>query len=406
MDLFLKCRWLQKKRDGKGVYFYTGTPISNSLAELYTLQRYMQYDELKDKHIAAFDSWASTFGQVVNGWELDATGVNYRLNARFAKFTNMPELMRMYRSFADVVTQEDLAAQARADGTGRLVPKLKGGKPTSVVVPRSKLQAQYMGEMETVIDPLTGRPALDNLGREVKEWTPGSIIHRMENMPKDPRIDNALKVTHDARIAALDFRLVNPHAPDDQGSKVNEAVRRIHSIWDANTYRKGTQLVFCDLSTPKGKFTANTAAANEPTNDDSFSMDEILGESIDPEKFSVYADIKQKLIDKGVPANEIKFIHDATNDQKRQELFRAVNNGDVRILIGSTSKMGAGTNVQRRLVALHDLDCPWRPRDLEQRHGRGIRQGNMFLSRIKKTSNSRSVVTLLNEPMMPGCGKP
>ncbi|EDX9540767.1 helicase [Salmonella enterica] len=384
MDLFLKCRWLQKKRDGKGVYFYTGTPISNSLAELYTLQRYMQYDELKDKHIAAFDSWASTFGQVVNGWELDATGVNYRLNARFAKFTNVPELMRMYRSFADVVTQEDLAAQARADGTGRLVPKLKGGKPTSVVVPRSKLQAQYMGEMETVIDPFTGRPALDNLGREVKEWTPGSIIHRMENMPKDPRIDNALKVTHDARIAALDFRLVNPHAPDDQGSKVNEAVRRIHSIWDANTYRKGTQLVFCDLSTPKGKFTANTAAANEPTNDDSFSMDEILGESIDPEKFSVYADIKQKLIDKGVPANEIKFIHDATNDQKRQELFRAVNNGDVRILIGSTSKMGAGTNVQRRLVALHDLDCPWRPRDLEQRHGRGIRQGNMFFEQDKE----------------------
>lgn len=144
-----------------------------------------------------------------------------------------------------------MAIQARADGTGRLVPKLKGGKPTTVVVPRSKLQAAFMGEMETVIDPLTNRPAIDNVGREVKEWTPGSIIYRMENMPKDPRIDNALKVTHDARIAALDFRLVEPHAPDDEGSKVNEAVRRIHFIWHANTYRKGTQLVFCDLSTLK-----------------------------------------------------------------------------------------------------------------------------------------------------------
>ncbi|MFH2790792.1 SNF2-related protein [Enterobacter hormaechei] len=387
MDLFLKCRWIQKKRDGKGVYFYTGTPISNSLAELYTLQRYMQYDELKSKNIAAFDSWSSTFGQVVTGWELDATGVNYRLNARFAKFTNVPELMRMYRSFADVVTHADLANQALADGTGRLVPKLKGGKPTSVIVPRSRLQAQFMGEMETVIDATTGRPALDNLGREIKDWNPGSIIYRMENMPKDPRIDNALKVTHDARIAALDFRLVDPHAPDDEGSKVNEAVRRIHKIWEENTYRKGTQLVFCDLSTPKGKFTArpnNDAETEVAAAEDSFSMDEILGESIDPDKFSVYADMRQKLIDLGIPANEIKFIHDATNDQKRQELFRSVNNGDVRILIGSTSKMGAGTNVQRRLVALHDLDCPWRPRDLEQRHGRGIRQGNMFFEQDKE----------------------
>lgn len=387
MDLFLKCRWIQKKRGGKGVYFYTGTPISNSLAELYTLQRYMQYDELKDKGIAAFDSWSSTFGQVVTGWELDATGVNYRLNARFAKFTNVPELMRMYRSFADVITHEDLAAQARADGSGRLVPKLKGGKPTSVIVPRSRLQAQFMGEMETVIDAATGRPALDNLGREIKDWNPGSIIHRMENMPKDPRIDNALKVTHDARIAALDFRLVNPNAPDDEDSKVNEAVRRIHKIWEANTYRKGTQLVFCDLSTPKGKFSAKPTETPNPDDaesEDSFSMDEILGESIDPDKFSVYADIKQKLIDRGVPAHEIKFIHDATNDQKRQELFRAVNNGDVRVVIGSTSKMGAGTNVQRRLVALHDLDCPWRPRDLEQRHGRAIRQGNIFFEQDKE----------------------
>ena len=387
MDLFLKCRWLQKKRDGKGVYFYTGTPISNSLAELYTLQRYMQYDELKSKNIAAFDSWSSTFGQVVTGWELDATGVNYRLNARFAKFTNVPELMRMYRSFADVVTHSDLANQALADGTGRLVPKLKGGKPTSVIVPRSRLQAQFMGEMETVIDATTGRPALDNLGREIKDWNPGSIIYRMENMPKDPRIDNALKVTHDARIAALDFRLVDPHAPDDEGSKVNEAVRRIHKIWEENTYRKGTQLVFCDLSTPKGKFTArqnNNAETEVAAPEDGFSMDEILGESIDPDKFSVYADMRQKLIDLGIPANEIKFIHDATNDQKRQELFRSVNNGEVRILIGSTSKMGAGTNVQRRLVALHDLDCPWRPRDLEQRHGRGIRQGNMFFEQDKE----------------------
>lgn len=386
MDLFLKCRWLQNKREGKGVYFLTGTPISNSLAELYTMQRYMRHDELKEKGIAAFDSWSSTFGQVVSGWELDATGVNYRLNSRFAKFTNVPELMRMYRSFSDVVTQEDLATQARLDGTGRLVPKIKGGKPTSVIVPRSHWQAKFMGEMETVIDEQTGRPMFDASGREVKAWTHGSIIWRMENMPEDPRLDNALKVTHDARIAALDFRLVNPLAPDDAGSKVNEAVRRIYDTWEKNTYRNGTQLVFCDLSTPKRKFTAREENVALDTDADSndVSLDEILGEHINPDTFSVYEDIKQKLIAKGIPENQVRFIHDATNGQKRAELFRAMNNGDVRILIGSTSKMGAGTNVQRRLVALHDLDCPWRPRDLEQRHGRIIRQGNMFFEQDKE----------------------
>lgn len=391
MDLFLKCRYLQEKNDGRGVYFLTGTPISNSIAELYTMQRYMQYDTLKEMNVLTFDAWASTFGEIVSGWELDATGVNYRLNSRFAKFTNVPELVNLYRSFADVVTQQDLAEQAIKDGSGRLVPKVAGGRPQNVICPRSDEQANYMGILEPFIDVNTGRPAVDGQGGMIKVWSDGSIIFRMENMPDDPSIDNALKVTNDARLAALDFRLKDRFADDFQEGKVNEAVRRIFKIWQENEFRQGTQLVFCDLSTPKKK-KAKTSRSASPTapsiNDEeegsqAVSMDELLGQSIDPNSFSVYDDMRTKLINMGIPANQVRFIHDADNEQKRNELRRDMNNGTVRITFGSTFKMGAGTNYQKRLVALHHLDAPWRPRDLEQREGRIIRQGNMFFEQDK-----------------------
>ena len=386
LDLFIKCRYLQRQNNGRGVYFMTGTPISNTIAEVYTLQRYMQYDELKDKGIEHFDAWASTFGQVTSGWELDATGVNYKLKSRFAKFQNVPELLSMYRTFADVVTKADLDAQAKQAGERPLTPPIEGGKPYNDVVERSPAQAAYMDK----------------------------IIQRMENLPSDPRIDNPLKVTNDARKAGLDYRLIQPTADDFEGSKLNAAVERIHEIWRETSADKGTQLVFCDLSTPKGgKAPASTRSErqdlesgalidvdgtliretseqeNEPEDDEDalagvINMDEVIAMSSG--KFSVYDDMKQKLMAKGIPAEEIAFIHDAANtDIRKAKLFSDMNAGRVRILLGSTAKMGAGMNVQKRLVAAHHLDAPWRPSDLEQRNGRIIRQGNMFYERNPDT---------------------
>ncbi|WP_291447685.1 SNF2-related protein [Desulfovibrio sp.] len=383
LDLFIKCRYLQRKHEGRGVYFMTGTPISNTIAEVYTLQRYIQYDELKNKEIEHFDAWASTFGQITNSWELDATGVNYKLKSRFAKFQNVPELLSMYRTFADVVTKNDLDEQAKQAGERPLTPPVAGGKPFNDVVERSADQAEYMQK----------------------------IIHRMENLPFDPRIDNPLKVTNDARKAGLDYRLIDPDADDHPGSKINAAVERIHEIWRDTAADKGTQLVFCDLSTPKGgKAPASAPAApldlesealidvdgtliREPPEqedmaedddtDDALAgvvnMDEVIAMS--PGKYSVYDDMKQKLMAKGIPADEIAFIHDANTDIRKAKLFADMNAGRVRILLGSTAKMGAGMNVQKRLVAAHHLDAPWRPSDLEQRNGRIIRQGNIFYER-------------------------
>ena len=375
LDLFIKCRYLQRQNNGRGVYFMTGTPISNTIAEVYTLQRYMQYDELKDKDIEHFDAWASTFGQVTTGWELDATGVNYTLKSRFAKFQNVPELLSMYRTFADVVTKSDLDEQAKQAGERPLTPPIEGGKPFNDVVERSDAQARYMN----------------------------SIIHRMENLPPDPRRDNPLKITNDARKAGLDYRLIEPAADDFEGSKLNAAVERIHEIWRETSADKGTQLVFCDLSTPKGgKAQASaqterqdlesgtlidvdgTPVREAPEQEDEdealgiVNMDEVIAAS---GKFSVYDDMKQKLMAKGIPAGEIAFIHDANTDMRKAKLFSDMNAGRVRVLLGSTAKMGAGMNVQKRLVAAHHLDAPWRPSDLEQRNGRIIRQGNMFYER-------------------------
>ena len=386
LDLFIKCRYLQLKNNGRGVYFMTGTPISNTIAEVYTLQRYMQYDELKDKGIEHFDAWASTFGQVTSGWELDATGVNYKLKSRFAKFQNVPELLSMYRTFADVVTKADLDAQAKQAGERPLTPPIEGGKPYNDVVERSPAQAAYMDK----------------------------IIQRMENLPPDPRIDNPLKVTNDARKAGLDYRLIEPTADDFEDSKLNAAVERIHEIWRETSADKGTQLVFCDLSTPRGgKAPASTQSErqdlesgtlidvdgtlvrdpseqeNVPEDDEDdalagvINMDEVIAMSSG--KFSVYDDMKQKLMAKGIPADEIAFIHDANTDIRKAKLFSDMNAGRVRVLLGSTAKMGAGMNVQKRLVAAHHLDAPWRPSDLEQRNGRIIRQGNMFYERNPDT---------------------
>ena len=360
LDLFVKCRYLQRKNEGRGVFFLTGTPISNSISEVYTLQRYLQYDELVKKEVNHFDAWASTYGQITNGWELDATGVNYKLKSRFAKFQNVPELLSMYRTFADVVTKSDLDAQAKQAGHASLTPPVKGGAPQNIVAERSPAQAEYMT----------------------------SIIHRMEHLPRDPRQDNPLKITNDARKAGLDYRLIEADAEDFAGSKTNLAVERIWTIWRDTADVRGTQLVFCDLSTPKKlrqaerpeELTAcfdvdetNIEAADDDDVVVSVSMDEQLAAQGD---FSVYDDMRRKLVQKGIPEEEIAFIHEANTDLRKSKLFADMNAGNVRILLGSTSKMGAGTNVQERLVAAHHLDAPWRPSDLEQRNGRIIRQGN------------------------------
>ncbi|GGM25505.1 hypothetical protein GCM10009425_40320 [Pseudomonas asuensis] len=381
-DLFVKCRYLQQNHDGRGVFFATGTPISNTIAELYTMQRFLQYDDMKVRGIVHFDSWASTFGQVVTGWELDATGVNYKLNSRFSKFQNVPELTSMYRTFADVITTSDLQRQAEEMGMRFPLPKLKGGKPENVIVERSHIQAQFMGVQNVRLDD-SGNPYLRSDGSAIKEWNRGSIIHRMENLPKDPSLDNPLKITNDARKAGLDYRLIEPGAPDFEGSKINVAVQNIHRIWQAWSEDKGAQLVFCDLSTPKlGKKTVSTLPSSEvdDTDDDlpAISMDDLLASG---SKFSVYDDIKKKLVALGHPEHQVRFIHEAQTDLQKAKLFDEVNRGEVRVLIGSTAKMGAGMNVQKRLVALHHLDAPWRPSDLKQREGRIERQGNLFYAR-------------------------
>ncbi|MDR2946024.1 MAG: helicase, partial [Candidatus Adiutrix sp.] len=384
-DLFVKARYLQQKHNGRGLYFATGTPISNTIAEMYTIQRYMSYDVLKEKGLVSFDAWASTFGQVVTGWELDATGVGYKINSRFSKFQNMPELVNMYRTFADVITNRDLAEQNQGKS---FTPKVKDGRPFNLVLDRSAQQAEYMGVQRQMLDA-DNKPVFHPDGRPVMEWPKGSIIERMEHLPKDPRIDNPLKITNDARKAGLDFRLISPAAPDYAESKVNVAAGNIFKTWQAWASDKGTQLVFCDLSTPKmGKaasvpITRLAARDVDPVEEQreeesSLSMDEILAGA---SKFSVYDDLKAKLIAKGIPETEIRYIHEANTDAQKAKLFEEVNQGRVRVLMGSTAKMGAGTNVQRRLVALHHLDCPWRPSDLSQREGRIIRQGNMFHER-------------------------
>lgn len=309
-DLYMKCRYLDEITGGKGVIFATGTPISNSMVELYTMQRYLQYGELKNRNLQNFDAWASTFGETVTAIELSPEGTGYRAKTRFAKFYNLPELMAMFKEVADIQTAEMLKLP---------VPK---ANYHNVVIEPSKVQKELVNEL-------------------------GERAERVRNKMVDSSTDNMLKITNDGRKLALDQRLTNEMLEDFEKSKVATCAKNITEIWNKTSENKSAQLVFCDLSTPHYDGT-----------------------------FNIYDDLKQKLIDRGIPEDEIAFIHDANTDARKQDLFNKVRKGQVRVLIGSTQKMGAGTNCQDRLIALHDLDCPWRPSDLTQRSGRIIRQGN------------------------------
>ena len=309
-DLFMKCRYLDELTGGRGTVFATGTPISNSMVELYTIQRYLQYNTLVKNNLQHFDAWASTFGETVTAVELTPEGTGYRAKTRFAKFYNLPELMAMFKEVADIKT---------ADMLDLPVPQ---AHYHNIAVKPSEMQKEMVASLAERAEKVRG----------------GAV---------DSSVDNMLKITNDGRKLALDQRMLNDMLPDFEDSKINACVDNIYRIWAETADKKSAQLVFCDLSTPK--------------NDDSFS---------------VYNDIRKKLIERGIPESEVKFIHEADTDIKKKELFQKTRKGEVRVLLGSTQKMGAGTNVQDRLIALHDVDCPWRPSDLEQRSGRIIRQGN------------------------------
>ena len=332
-DMFAKCRYMDEITGGKGVIFATGTPVSNSMTELYTMQRYLQYDTLKRKGLAHFDCWASTFGETVTAIELAPEGTGYRARTRFAKFFNLPELMAMFKETADIKTADQLHLPT----------------PTPHFENISVKPSEYQQEM---IQALSERAA---------QVHSGSV---------DPKVDNMLKITSDGRKLGLDQRLINPLLPDDPGSKVNACVQNVFRIWREGQADKLTQLLFCDLSTPTGKA---PAVKDDAAKDAAF----IETGELPADRFNVYDDIREKLVSMGIPREEIAFIHEAKTDVQKKELFSKVRSGNVRILLGSTAKMGAGTNCQDRLIALHDLDAPWRPGDLEQRAGRIIRQGNM-----------------------------
>lgn len=309
-DLFMKCRYLDEITGGRGTVFATGTPISNSMVELYTIQRYLQYNTLVKNGLQHFDAWASTFGETITAVELTPEGTGYRAKTRFAKFYNLPELMAMFKEIADIKT---------ADMLNLPVPE---AKYHNIAVKPSEMQKEMVASLAERAEQVRG----------------GGV---------DSSVDNMLKITNDGRKLALDQRMLNDMLPDFEGSKINACVDNIYRIWKENTNKKSAQLVFCDLSTPK----------NDGT-------------------FSVYNDIRKKLIERGIPESEVKFIHEADTDMKKKVLFQKTRKGEVRVLLGSTQKMGAGTNVQDKLIALHDVDCPWRPSDLEQRSGRIVRQGN------------------------------
>ena len=311
-DLYMKCRYLDEITGSRGVVFATGTPISNSMAELFTMQRYLQRETLEQHGLSSFDAWASTFGETVTAVELAPEGTGYRTKTRFSKFYNLPELMSMFKQVADVQT---------ADMLNLPVPKLVGGKPINVALPPSPQQKQMVAD----------------LADRAEEIRAGNV---------DPTEDNMLKVTNDGRKLALDQRLIDPNLPANPNDKVHACAENVYRIWSETKDKKLTQLVFCDLSTPK------------------------------PDGFNVYDDLRNLLISMGIPENEVQFIHSANTEVKKAELFAKVRSGDVRVLMGSTGKMGAGTNVQRLLVATHHLDCGWKPSDIEQRNGRMIRQGN------------------------------
>ncbi|EAG9406790.1 DEAD/DEAH box helicase family protein [Listeria monocytogenes] len=343
-DMFLKCRYMDELTGGKGTVFATGTPVSNSMVELYTMQRYLQYDNLREKGLLHFDAWASTFGETVTQNELAPEGKGYRPRTRFSRFFNLPELMAMFKEVADIKTADELNLP-----TPEVTYETVVAKPTEI--------------QQELVQELSERAA------------------RIHNDRIDPSIDNMLKVTSDGRKLGLDQRVINPMLPDDPDSKVNTCVNNILRIWEDGKDEKLTQLLFCDLSTPKGRPKADKVAkagGSTINGVELHALEDALPDDVTAPQaqFSVYEDIRDKLIAKGVPAHEIAFIHEANTDTRKKELFAKVRKGDVRVLLGSTAKCGAGMNVQDRLIALHDLDCPWRPGDLTQRSGRIVRQGN------------------------------
>ncbi|WP_456298531.1 helicase-related protein [Leptotrichia trevisanii] len=309
-DMFMKCRYMDEITDGKGIVFATGTPVSNSMSELYTMQRYLQYEELKSRGENNFDSWASTFGETVTAIELSPEGNGYQSKTKFSKFYNLPELMTNVKQFADIQT---------ADMLNLPTPEVEYKKVLTKATEHQKKILESFSERAEAV----------------------------RNQKVESTEDNMLKITNDGKKLALDQRLINEMLPDEPNSKVNNCVQKIFDIWENSKENRSTQLVFSDMSTPKRD-----------------------------KSFNIYDDMKSKLIEKGIPENEIAFIHDANNEKQKDELFAKVRCGDIRVLFGSTQKMGAGTNVQNKLIALHDLDVPWRPSDLEQRAGRIVRQGN------------------------------
>ena len=312
-DMYMKCMYMDELTGGHGIVFATGTPISNSMTEMYVMMRYLQYGLLEQEGLLNFDAWASTFGESVTAIELAPEGNGYRSKTRFAKFYNLPELMNMFKQCADIQTADMLKLP---------VPEITGGKPTIVKLPPSELQRQMVAAL-------------------------GERAEAVRNRLVAPNEDNMLRITNDGRKLALDQRLMNPLLPDDPDSKANACVERVFTIWERTKAQRSTQMIFCDLSTPRA------------------------------DGFDVYNDIRDKLVARGIPKDEVQFIHDADTEAKKAELFGKVRSGAVRVLMGSTQKMGAGTNVQTRLCALHHLDCPWRPADIAQRNGRMVRQGNM-----------------------------
>ena len=342
-DMLLKCRYIDEITDSRGVVFATGTPVSNSMTELYTMMRYLQHDAIRGKGLAHFDCWASTFGETQTAIELAPEGTGYRARTRFAKFFNLPELMTLFKEAADIKTSDQL------------------NLPTPTPIYHNEV-AQPTEIQKQMVQELSERAA------------------RVHAQLVDPGTDNMLKITSDGRKLGLDQRVINPNLPDDPNSKVNRCVDNIHRIWQDGQADRLTQLVFCDLSTPKTGASGAKAAKTAGGNLDSpelHAVERLIDkENPDEPGFTVYDDIREKLVARGIPREQIAFIHEANTETRKKELFAKVRSGQVRVLMGSTFKMGAGMNVQDRLVALHDLDCPWRPGDLEQRSGRIIRQGN------------------------------
>ena len=347
-DMFLKCRYMDELTGGKGIVFATGTPVSNSMTELYTMQRYLQYNTLQKNGLTHFDCWASTFGETVTAIELAPEGTGYRARTRFSKFFNLPELMAMFKEVADIKTADQLDLP-----TPKVIYETVAVKPTEI-------QSEMVKE----------------LSKRAAEVHANKV---------DPSIDNMLKITSDGRKLGLDQRIINPLLPDDEASKVNACVNNIYRIWQEGSADKLTQLVFCDISTPKGRAMmqddrAAKAGSQTINGIELATLEDTLPDCVTETGtigFNVYDDIRNKLVSMGLPQHQVAFIHEANTEVRKKELFAKVRCGDVRVLLGSTAKCGAGTNIQDRLVALHDLDCPWRPGDLTQRSGRIERQGNL-----------------------------